>query len=1028
MTDKGGRTGGLESSPRAGKLGSNVGPSDRASSSSAKGSGDSHLDGGGPGRPALKAFHARSESDAKSGRFAELSAGRLRSAQIASGTRPAATGVMGPENRDRVPPPSAAGSISATGIMGTEDDVALPQHPVFGELKRSSLLLRRRNTVLSSALRFRSGRMRNLEAQLDVAIRKVDELGADLDVASGRARQLEDELAGVRREIVSLDESLRIATSELAAIKHSLVWRMLSPVWRPIAALHLRSSRRLILSSGLFDVAWYVRQNADVAASGQDPVYHYLKHGCSEGRDPNPLFDGRWYLTANRDVRYSGINPLVHYIKHGAWEGRDPSPLFDTDWYLDRYPRSGGAMRTPLADYLDRGAFEGRNPNPFFDSAWYLEEYPEVAEAGENPLVHYMQCGASAGRDPSPSFDGARYLKTNPDVLETGMNPLEHYLRYGNSEGRRPWPRSNYEEWIRLHDRVTGSDISEMRRLSSSFDNRPLMSILMPVYNTDERFLREAIESVISQSYDNWELCIADDCSDAEHVRTVLTEFEKSDQRIKVVYRSENGHISRATNSALQLASGDWIVLLDHDDRLAPDALFCVVELINRHADAQLIYSDEDKIDIDGKRYDPYFKSDWNPDLFLSHNMFSHLGVYKRDLVISLSGLRPGFEGSQDYDLALRCIERVSASQIHHIPHVLYHWRVLPGSTALSTDEKPYAMLAGERALREHLQRCSMAATVDYVGIGYRVRYSLPDVLPKVTLIIPTKNKVALLERCITSILHLTDYENYEIIIIDNGSDDPLTLDYLERQRFDPKIEVVRDARPFNYSALNNEGVAAAAGSIIGLLNNDLEVISPGWLREMVSLALQPGVGAVGARLIYPDDTIQHAGVVLGMGGIADHAHKGLARDSTGYLCRAALLQSFSAVTAACLVVQKDRYVEVGGLNEVDLPVAFNDVDLCLKLLNAGYRNVWTPYAELYHHESASRGTEDSAEKQTRAAAEMNYMAARWGELIKADPAYNPNLSLWQHDFSVSFPPRASKPWKRSAVPVSEDVLNGATG
>jgi glycosyltransferase involved in cell wall biosynthesis len=1017
MTDKGGRTGGRESSPKAGKLGTSVGPSDSASSAFAMGSSESRLHGGGSGGSALKAFHTRPEPETKSGRFADSSVHRLESAPVGSGSRPAAMDVLDPESRDGSSPPSPTVPMSVTGNMGTGDEVAFGRHPVLRELMRSFLVLKRRNTLLSSALRFRSERIRKLEGQLDAARRKVDELDEDLAIARGRALRLEEEL-----------DSSRIATLELAAIKRSFTWRALSPVRRLIDAQYLRSTRRLILSSGLFDIAWYVRQNADVGASAEDPVYHYLRHGCSEGRDPNPLFDGRWYLAENPDVRYSGINPLVHYIKHGTREGRDPNPLFDTDWYLDQYLSSDRPKRSPLADYLDRGAFEGRNPNPFFDSAWYLNEYPEAAEAGANPLVHYVQRGASAGHDPGPSFDGERYLKNNPDVLETGMNPLEHYLRYGSSEGRRSWPRSNYEEWIRLHDLVTDADISEMRRLSASFENRPLMSILMPVYNTEEQLLREAIESVISQSYDNWELCIADDCSDAEHVRAVLTEFERSDRRIKVVYRSENGHISRATNSALRLASGDWIVLLDHDDILAPDALFCVAELVNRRPDVQMIYSDEDKIGVDGRRYDPYFKSDWNHDLFLSHNMFSHLGVYKRDLVVAVDGLRAGFEGAQDYDLALRCMERISDGRIHHIPHVLYHWRVLPGSTALSTDEKPYAMLAGERALREHLRRCSMAATVEYVGIGYRVRYSLPDVLPKVTLIIPTRNKVALLERCVASILKLTDYDNYDIIIIDNGSNEPATLEYLDRLRLDPKIEVIRDGRPFNYSALNNAGVAAASGSIIGLLNNDLEVISPDWLGEMVSLALQPGVGAVGAKLIYPDNSIQHAGVVLGMGGIADHAHKGLDRDCTGYLCRAALLQSFSAVTAACLVVQKDRYAEVGGLNEADLPVAFNDVDFCLKLLAAGYRNVWTPYAELYHHESASRGKEDSVEKRTRAAAEMSYMAACWGGLIKADPAYNPNLSLWQHDFSVSFPPRALKPWKRMVADAREEgAVNGAT-
>ena len=593
--------------------------------------------------------------------------------------------------------------------------------------------------------------------------------------------------------------------------------------------------------------------------------------------------------------------------------------------------------------------------------------------------------------------DGLRGL-----VVELRRLPLRITAHAGGGYGR----------WIAAYDTVTPDDIAVMRRITLTLPKRPLISVVMPVYNTPERPLREAIESVRAQTYGHWELCIADDHSTDIHVRRVLSEYMKADHRIKVINRAENGHISRASNSALQIVAGEWIALLDHDDRLAPHALFCVADALNRHPKAKLIYSDEDKIGRDGKRRDPYFKCDWNPDLFLSHNLIAHLAVYRSDIVHDIGGFRVGFEGAQDYDLALRYVERLEASEIHHIPQVLYHWRMLSGSTSIQADEKPYAMAAGARALNEYLQRKGLRTKADYVNVGYRVRYELPQSVPNVTIIIPTHNGCDLLQRCVSSILTRTTYSNYEILIIDNGSDDSDTPCYLNELRKLKNVKIMRDERPFNYSALNNSAVAVASGSIVALVNNDIKVISSDWLGEMVSLALQPGVGAVGARLWYRDDRIQHAGVIVGLGGVAGHAHKFLRRGLPGHFHRANLLQSFSVVTAACLVVRKNVYLEVGGLNERDLAIAFNDIDFCLKLREAGYRNVWSPYAELYHDESASRGTENTPQKRARFASEVHYMRKRWAKRLDCDPAYSPNLSLDREDFSLAFPPRAEKPWR----------------
>ena len=558
-----------------------------------------------------------------------------------------------------------------------------------------------------------------------------------------------------------------------------------------------------------------------------------------------------------------------------------------------------------------------------------------------------------------------------------------------------------YSDWLASFADVAPPMVTAVRPVSPG----PLLSVVMPTFNTSVAWLLQAVRSVVEQSYPHWELCIADDASTDPAIKTALDELA-CDSRIKIVRRSQNGHISAASNTAIEIASGEWLVLLDHDDKLAPDALFWITEAINRHPDCRLIYTDEDKIDESDVRSGPYFKPEWNQDLFYSQNMFSHLGVYHADLVRAVGGFRVGYEGSQDYDLALRCIERIKPSQIHHIPRVLYHWRMHAQSTAQSINAKPYAMLAGARALNDHFSRTGVDALADSVGYGYRVRYALPAVLPLVSLIIPTRNGLKLLRQCVQSILNKTTYANFEILIVDNGSNDAATLRYLKGLSADNRIRVLRDDRPFNYSQLNNTAVLQARGDVLGLVNNDIEVISPDWLTEMVSHAVRPGVGAVGARLWYADNTLQHAGVVLGLEGFAGHVHRYLPRGNVGYCGRAALTQSFSAVTGACLVVKKSSYLQVGGLNETDLAVACNDIDFCLKLLKAGYRNLWTPWADLYHHESSTRGFDDTPEKLARSKKEVAYMWQHWGDMLRNDPAYSPNLTLDASDFGLAWPPR----------------------
>jgi O-antigen biosynthesis protein len=570
-----------------------------------------------------------------------------------------------------------------------------------------------------------------------------------------------------------------------------------------------------------------------------------------------------------------------------------------------------------------------------------------------------------------------------------------------------------YGEWIAEHATPSAETLVEMARHAEGLQLRPLVSLITPVYNTPEAFLRAMLDSVLGQAYPHWELCLADDASTAPHVAAVLEEYRARDPRIKVVRRPRNGHISAASNSALEIATGEFAALLDHDDVLAPDALYWVVREINEHPDAALVYSDEDKIDFDGDRTMPYFKCDWNYDLFLAHNLITHLGVYRTELLRAIGGFRQGFEGAQDYDLALRFIERISPAQIRHIPRILYHWRMLRGSTAVNAGEKSYAAKRARQAVEEHLARSGVKASVETIkGMAVqRVRYAIPDPAPLASIIIPTRNGEKLVRQCVESIRAKTTYSPYEIVLVDNGSDDASALRYFDQLAAAGHIRLLRDPRPFNFSALNNSAAREARGELLVFVNNDIEVITPDWLTEMVSHAQRPEIGAVGAKLWYPNETIQHAGLVL-VAGLAGHAHLGRKRGDHGYFSRASLTQALSAVTAACLCVRREAFERVGGFDEI-LAVAFNDVDLCLKLQAAGYRNLYTPYAELYHHESASRGYEDTPEKMKRFQQEADILRERWMPVLMNDPYYNPNLTLSGDPFTLAWPPRV-EPFRSS--------------
>ncbi|MFT7384084.1 MAG: glycosyltransferase involved in cell wall biosynthesis [Urechidicola sp.] len=588
----------------------------------------------------------------------------------------------------------------------------------------------------------------------------------------------------------------------------------------------------------------------------------------------------------------------------------------------------------------------------------------------------------------------------NPDINPATQPPARGQL---TAETEIAMKHSDYQAWINASETQYQQPDYQTQQLAhlTQLSKLPVLSILMPVYCPDPDYLDQAITSVYSQSYPHWQLCIVDDASGDTALTQKLQTLEANDSRIRYVAHNTNQHISAATNSALALAVGDFVTFLDQDDVLPTQALLRVAMEINDHPEAKLFYTDEDKLNAAGHRQTPNFKPAWNYDLLLSQNYLCHLAVYEMALLRALGGMRLGYEGAQDHDLALRAATKIDAARVvRHIPEILYHWRVHPQSTAANPDSKPYAQDSGMRAIEDHLKTQAINARVSRQGIHYRVHYHL-DAPPPVTIIIPTRNMQQTLKVCIDSLLEKTQYPNFRLLIIDNDSDDFDAINYLRSLSRLPQVDVLVDNQAFNYSALNNHAVDQADTDIVCLLNNDVEVIAPGWLTEMVSHLVRDGVGIVGAKLRYPNDQIQHAGVILGIGGIAGHGHKYFQHDEPGYFGRLALVQNYSAVTGACLLTRKSIWQQVGGL-ETQLAVAFNDVDYCLRVQDLGFRVVWTPFADLYHHESLSRGQEDSPEKQARFTAEVDYMMHRWQHVIDHDPAYSPNLSHHKEDFSIA--------------------------
>lgn len=589
------------------------------------------------------------------------------------------------------------------------------------------------------------------------------------------------------------------------------------------------------------------------------------------------------------------------------------------------------------------------------------------------------------------SIFSIKYLKEQKNkIKEKGWRVTWIEMKRYMVMGTAAEPENLYQMWIENNE-PTKEEIEEQR--NKKFKLNPKISIIIPMYNTPLNFFKELVDSLIDQTYTNWELCLADGSPEKNQK---LEKIYKKDERIKYKFIGENKGIAGNTNEALSLVTGDFVALLDHDDLLPIFSLYEIVKCINENPDVEFIYTDEDKFEkLGGKRYDPYFKSDFAPDTLRANNFICHFSVFKKELMDKLGGFRNEYDGAQDYDILLRMSEETN--NIIHIPKILYHWRVHSLSTAKSGGTaKPYAYEAGIKAIQDHIDRIGLKGTVESGNtLGtYKVNYEIQG-NPKVSIVIPNKDYIKTLKVCLNSIKKLTTYENYEIIIVENNSEEKETFEYYKKIDGKDKIKVVYfPEKEFNYSKIINFGVENSTGEYIVQLNNDTELLTPNWLQEMLGFAQRDDVGAVGAELFYPDNTIQHAGIIIGIGGVAGHVFKNLPKGIHGYFSKDAMIQNLSAVTAACIMTPKSVYDEVGYMDE-KFKVAFNDVDFCLKIRQTGKLIVYNPYVQFTHYESKSRGFEDTPEKKKRFQSEIDRFHDKWQSVLdKGDPYYNKNLRL----------------------------------
>jgi GT2 family glycosyltransferase len=830
-----------------------------------------------------------------------------------------------------------------------------------------------------------------------------------------------------------------------------------------------RSTERLReLFARDFDPVFYRATYLDVARSIAqrkfvDELDHYVRTGSLEGRSPNADFDESYYLERQPDVaeavRRADLScGFQHYLLYGRDEGREakrPPDLICTIDHVRGHVVDGWAAnfgdpeeKVVLEFYLDGDILIGRvradaprrdllsiletPEHGFFFSVplAYCDGTPRritVKDASGRPLlVREGDGGATIDsfvhdyhRD--RPLSAAIAVEHKLEQLVRALDELRGELSF--VKGLTSFPISDYDYFYRHYCELSKTDEQALAAAVRGLESRPRISVVLPVFDPKLTFLDAAIESVVKQAYPHWELCIADDASTNEGVREVIRSHARRDDRIKYVLSTENGGLARNTNRALGLATGSHVAFLDHDDVLTPDALYTAALALNETG-CKLLYSDEDVIDPAGRYLRPHLKPDFDYDLFLAVNYLCHLVVIERALVERVGRLSEGFEGCQDREFLLRVVEAIPRSEIHHVAKVLYHWRNNPSSVSMTAENRTPILARSARAVQEHLDRVGSSAVAvagDPASFACRVHWELPAKAPKVTIIVPTKDRLDLLSPCVSSILERTAYPRIELMIVDHESRETSTRSYLELAVRDSRVRVVRYEGPFNWAAMNNFGAAQATGDVLCFLNNDVLVFDPTWLDELVSQATRDAVGAVGAKLLYEDGTVQHAGIVLGIAGFAGHAFQRLHARDGGYLGRAGVTQAVSAVTGACLACRKDVFDRAGGFDAATFAVALNDVDFCLRVSALGYRVLFTPHAVLYHFESKSRGYDDATpSKSQRLAEEAAVLKKRWGDALKRDPWYNRHFDLGFAPYERLVVPK--KIWSAEDVATTHDA------
>lgn len=718
-----------------------------------------------------------------------------------------------------------------------------------------------------------------------------------------------------------------------------------------------------------FDRDWYLSSYPDVRRSGRDPFAHYMTKGWREGRNPHPLFDTAYYLDGNDDVRLAGVNPLVHFLSNGWREDRDSHPLFSLDWYN--------------------------------------EKNPGVRASGLNPLLHYIERGAAAGRDPHPQFEAATYLAGLADPDEARAQPLLHYLARNKDAvaalaaqmARRPKTARHIAAHFKHVVALAAAEEAATPAMTGAAAGAPLVSFVVPVYNTAPGYLDDLMASFERQRPMPCTLVLSDDGSSSSRTRAWLRKHEGA-PGVTVVWNAVNGGIASATNAGLARATGTWIGLLDHDDALAPFAVSRIARALAAHPACQFLYTDE--VIADGKlRPVHYFlKPAWDEALLSGVNYVNHLSLYRRERLLALGGLREGFQGSQDYELLLRYTAGLADDAILHLPYPAYLWRRDGASYSARFIEASTA--SARRALAAHYGRDGQEAVVGEALTNdlHRVRFDHGRAdWPLVTVVVPSRDAAALITQVLDGLTARTDYPALEIVVVDNGSTDPAVLALYDRLRAGPiPFQAHVAVEPFNFSRAVNRGVGLARGAFVLLLNNDIEITEPGWLKEMVSCFAYPQTGIVGAKLLFPDGTIQHMGVIAGLGGLAGHWFIGRPADHPGPQGRFRVRQSLSVVTGACMLVSKACLDAVGPFDEATFPIAYNDVDFCLRAVARGFRVVLTPFATLIHHESASRGSDETAENITRFNRDKRSLRTRHRTDRIEDRAFNPWSSKYHRD------------------------------